>query len=68
MNSAAILLRWDLKSMRYILNLGWVIVSVNGVYFLHEITAILGPAKSVTTMSRIGLKERKFKGEKIRDG
>ena len=36
-----------------------------GVYLLHELTAILGPAKSVTAMSGIGLRERVFKGRKI---
>jgi len=36
-----------------------------GVYFLHQLTAILGPAKSVAAMSGIGLKERAFKGKKI---
>jgi len=36
-----------------------------GVYCLHELTAILGPAKSVTAMSGIGIKERLFKGKKI---
>jgi len=36
-----------------------------GVYLLHELTAILGPAKSVTAMSGIGLKERVFKAKKI---
>jgi len=36
-----------------------------GVYLLHEVTAILGPAKNVTAMSGIGLKERVFKGKKI---
>ena len=35
------------------------------VYALHRITAILGPAKRVTGMSGIGLKERTFKGESI---
>jgi len=36
-----------------------------GVYLLHELTAILGPAKGVTAMSGIGLRERVFKGKKI---
>ncbi len=35
------------------------------VYALHTITGILGPAKRVTGMSGIGLKERTFKGETI---
>jgi predicted dehydrogenase len=36
------------------------------VYALHTITGILGPAKRVTGMSGIGLKERSFKGERIK--
>jgi len=36
-----------------------------GVYFLHELTAILGPAKNVVALSGIGLKDRTFKGTKI---
>ena len=35
------------------------------VYCLHTVTGILGPAKQVTAMSGIGLKERQFKGERI---
>ena len=36
------------------------------VYSLHTITGILGPAKRVTGMSGIGLKERLFKGTSIK--
>jgi predicted dehydrogenase len=35
------------------------------VYGLHTITGILGPAKRVTGMSGIGLKEREYRGETI---
>jgi len=35
------------------------------VYALHHITGILGPAKQVTGMSGVGLRERSFKGEPI---
>jgi len=36
-----------------------------GVYLLHSITALLGPAKRVTAMSGIGVKERIFMEKKI---
>ena len=35
------------------------------VYALHHITSILGPAKQVTGMSGVGLRERSFKGARI---
>lgn len=34
------------------------------VYGLHSLTGVLGPAKRVTAMSGVGIKEREFKGEK----
>ncbi|GAB4467961.1 MAG: Gfo/Idh/MocA family oxidoreductase [Armatimonadaceae bacterium] len=34
------------------------------VYGLHTLTGILGPAKKVTGMSGVGVREREFKGEK----
>ena len=33
------------------------------VYAMHTLTGILGPAKRVTAMSGVGIKEREFKGE-----
>ena len=33
------------------------------VYGLHTLTGILGPAKRITAMSGVGIKEREFKGE-----
>jgi predicted dehydrogenase len=34
------------------------------VYGLHALTGILGPAKRVTALSGVGVKEREFRGEK----
>jgi predicted dehydrogenase len=34
------------------------------VYALHSLTAVLGPAKRVTAMSGVRIKEREFRGEK----
>jgi predicted dehydrogenase len=33
------------------------------VYGLHTLTGVLGPAKQVTAMSGVGIKEREFKGQ-----
>jgi predicted dehydrogenase len=35
------------------------------VYGLHEITSVLGPAKRVTAMSGVRIKEREFRGELV---